>query len=217
MKKIRKEQIFILCFSLFVFLSGSVVIISENINNARILASYSTDHIYDLESDYGSDGSNTESGDEPLSQGELKKILVHVAGKVMSPGVYELTEGSRVIDAIESAGGAAPEADLDIINLAAFISDGQQIYVPSSEESAGILHNIPVPGNALANNNGKVNINTAGAEELQSLTGIGPGKAWKIIEYRNTYGPFLSPEDLLNVSGIGEKTFEKIKDRITVN
>lgn|SRR5690554_2845407 len=221
MRKMRREQVFILIFSLFVFLVGGGIIISEKISNGQIIASFSTDSIYanivDLESEQESDGSNTGSEDEIENQAEVKKILVHVAGEVINPGVYELFEGSRVIDAVELAGGATSKAELNIINLAAFISDGQQIYVPSSEESTSIFSHHPGLITDSGHDTGKVNINTANSQELQSLSGIGPGKAQGIIEYRNKNGSFCSPEDLLNVSGIGEKTFEKIKDRITVN
>lgn len=219
MKKVSKQQIFILIFTVIVFLIGGGIIVSENISSGKLIASISADsfinncNIMDLEVDEGGDDNEGDNG-EIKKQLEKKKVFVHVAGEVINPGVYELNEGSRVIDALQLAGGATSEADLNIINLAAFISDGQQIYVPSIEESSTKTINYSSYIMDSGNSSGKVNINTAGLTELQSLSGIGPGKAQSIIEYRNKNGSFNTIEELLNVSGIGEKTFEKIKDKI---
>ena len=147
-------------------------------------------------------------------------IQVHVAGAVVRPGLYDLPEGSRVMDAIEAAGGFVAEADKNGINLAARLEDAQLLDVPFvsgyvAEEEQGfvvISEGTPSPlaGEEL------VNINTASLEELDTLPGIGPTTAQKIIDYREANGAFARIEDIVNVSGIGSATFEDIKDLITV-
>lgn len=130
-------------------------------------------------------------------------ITVYVSGAVMKPGVYSLPGGSRIEDAINAAGGFAPGAEQDQINLATFVQDGQQIDVP------GVISTGHV-------NAGRVNINTASAEELDALPGIGPTAAQAIVDYRLKNGNFAAIQDIKNVPGIGPATYEKIKDYITV-
>ncbi|MCR5249370.1 MAG: helix-hairpin-helix domain-containing protein [Lachnospiraceae bacterium] len=135
---------------------------------------------------------------------------VHVSGAVAVPGVYVLGPGSRLIDAVNMAGGFTEEADEDYLNLAAVVADGQQYHVPTKEETEGLAEQSGVTADGL------VDINRAGAEELMSLTGIGPGKAQAILEYREEHGSFASTEELMNVSGIGESSFNKLRDEIVV-
>ena len=148
------------------------------------------------------------------------KIFVHVAGEVKNPGMVELQADERVATAIEKAGGATENAQLDSINLAKKCEDGEQISVPSkvAAESAGgaSAETGTSETGSSSSNNGKVNINTADAAGLQQISGIGPSKAQKIIAYREQNGKFKSIEDLTNVSGIGEKTLASIKDQICV-
>jgi competence protein ComEA len=146
-------------------------------------------------------------------------LRVYVTGAVAHPDVYLLAPGSIVKDAIEAAGGASDDADLVGINLAQELGDQQQLYVPSQGETAppppitgGEVKPSPGP-KAL---DGKININTATVEELDTLPGIGPAFAQRIIEYRESNGPFKSIEDIILVSGIGDATFAKIKDLITI-
>jgi competence protein ComEA len=137
---------------------------------------------------------------------------VHVSGAVRQPDVYELPPGSIVKDAIEVAGGPADSADLDGVNLAVELHDQQQVYVPRQGE---IVPMAPaVGGGGVAS--GPVNINTATPAELETLPGIGPKTADTIVEYREANGPFRTIEDIMDVPGIGEGTFEKIKGGITV-
>ena len=149
-------------------------------------------------------------------------IFVHVAGEVKNPGMVELDSNERVAKAIELAGGATENAQLDSINLAKKCGDGEQITVPSkvASESATVASSdsssSSASGTSSSSNNGKVNINTADATGLQQISGIGPSKAQKIIAYREQNGKFKSVEDLTNVSGIGEKTLASIKDQICV-
>lgn len=150
-------------------------------------------------------------------------IYVYVCGAVHSPGVYALERGSRVYEAVALAGGIREDGAEEYVNQAEKISDGEKIYIPTEtevqdgsfaiEEGAGLFS-----GNEKdAENDGKVNLNTASEEELQTLSGIGETRAKSIIEYRETNGGFQSIEDLMKVEGIKEGVFEKIKDRITVN
>ncbi|MCX7845001.1 MAG: helix-hairpin-helix domain-containing protein [Dictyoglomaceae bacterium] len=137
-------------------------------------------------------------------------IIVHIAGAVANPGVYKLLEGSRVIDGIQAAGGALPSADLDRLNLAEYLEDGNKILVPEKFISPTLSSTIK--GNVFSNN--KININFASEKELENLPGIGPSLAKKIVEYREQNGPFKSLEDLEKVRGIGKKKIEQIKDLI---
>lgn len=157
---------------------------------------------------------------------EEEKIAVHIIGEVKKEGIIYLEEGSRVADAIEKAGGETKEADLSKINLAYILQDGEKIYVPNkNDETAEYItkengNNLISEGNNTSNNlkgeNDKVNINTATLNELDSLPGIGPSTAQKIIDYREENGNFKTIEDLQNVKGIGDAKFEEIKDKIIV-
>lgn len=150
-------------------------------------------------------------------ESEAAKIVVDIGGEVVSPMVVELDEGSRVGDAIEAAGGVTENADLTDINRAAFVEDGEKIYIPPAEiEGAEGDGDGSSSGYQTGRGDGKININTADSAQLQELDGIGPATAQKIIDYRKENGRFSSIEDIKNVSGIGDKSFEKIKDRIKV-
>ncbi len=142
-------------------------------------------------------------------------IRVYMSGAVRQPDVYTLPPGSIVKDGLAAAGGPAPDADLDHINLAQPLSDGQQVFVPRRGEalSPAASSTTTVSSNAA---NGLININTASAQELEALPGIGPALAQSIVGYRNEHGPFQSIEDLKNVPGIGDARFERLKGLITV-
>lgn len=146
------------------------------------------------------------------------KIFIHVAGAVQKPGLYQLPSNARINDALISAGGLSSQADRDWfdknINLAQKLSDGVKLYLPLKGE----VKNGQVAGSqtSLKGNSAKINLNNASKLELESLSGIGPGFAQKIIDYRQKNGPFAKIEDLTKVSGIGDKLFQKIKDNISV-
>lgn len=138
------------------------------------------------------------------------ELVVHIAGEVFEPGVYALRSGARVIEAIQAAGGETNFANLEKLNLARVLVDGEQIIVPSTlETDVQVAENQPQA-------DGKVNINRAEEMELEGLTGIGPTKAQAIIDYRTEH-LFQSIEEIQSVSGIGQKTYEKICDQITIN
>lgn len=143
-----------------------------------------------------------------------KPIIVHVTGAVPRPGVYALPKGARVQDVISAAGGFLAEADKANINLAALLEDGEKLDIPFIEGASPVL--ATPEESVVVTTTELVNINTASQAELESLPGIGPTTAGKIIEYRDANGPFLSIEDIINVSGIGPGTYERIKDLITV-
>lgn len=150
------------------------------------------------------------------------KIVIHITGEVEEEGVIELEKGARISDAIEEAGGTTKEADLSNVNLAYSLSDGQKVKIPNInekdeeiivvEEKAG--DNIIIEGNKSKEE--KININKAAQTEIETLPGIGPSTALKIINYRNEHGEFKNIEDIKNVSGIGDSKFENIKEYICV-
>jgi competence protein ComEA len=138
-------------------------------------------------------------------------LLVHVAGEVKRPGVYPLVSGSRVIDAIKAAGGAKVGTDLSQLNLARLIADGEQIYLGREN-----LSEVKTSRKSKEPFRGIVYINRATSAQFDSLPGIGETFAKRIIEYRKTNGPFVSIEDLMKVEGIGEKTYAKMKSRLSL-
>lgn len=145
-------------------------------------------------------------------------VFVHVGGAVVAPGVQELTEGSRVQDAIAAAGGFAEGAAQDALNLARVVMDGEQVVVPTAQElenqtqdSGGVAG-----AGGGASPGGKVNINRATAAELDALPGIGPATAEKIVADREANGPFATAEDIKRVSGIGDKKYAELADQISV-
>jgi competence protein ComEA len=160
-------------------------------------------------------------------------IVVDVGGAVAGPTVLIMPEGSRVYEAIESAGGLLPGADMSEINKATVLKDGDRIYIPSRTEvaaktpvppsagggaGAGVTNAAESPGtSAGGSEDGPVNINTADSRELQKLSGVGPSTAQKILDYREQNGRFERIEDIKKVSGIGDKTFEKLKDKLAVD
>lgn len=145
-------------------------------------------------------------------------FVVHVDGAVTAPGVYELAgEGLRVNDAVEAAGGLLPVADTSSMNLAAALADGQKVLVPyKGEVAAETAASSGGASGAASTDTSLVNINLATADELQALSGVGEATARAIVEDREAHGPFSSIEDLMRVSGIGQKKFEKLRGQICV-
>ena len=169
----------------------------------------------------GVDSHDRESdGSSHKASAELE-VYVDVDGAVVSPGVYRLKDGARVAQAIDAAGGLTAEADVTGLNRASKVADGQKIYVPKVGEKQTVSADGGADGGAVLASGandvaGLVNINTASAAELQTLSGIGPSMAQSIIDERSKNGPFASVDDLMRVSGIGEKKLAKIKDCICV-
>lgn len=163
------------------------------------------------------DGANT--GQTVLPAKGYRTILVFVCGAVQCEGVYELPEGSRVIDAVNAAGGYRKDADSAYINQAEYVYDAQKVEIPTEEE-ARELREEGMSGSAQdpdsASGDGRININTANMDELMRIPGIGESKAGKILEYREEHGRFGSTEEIMNISGIGSGNYEKMKDYISV-
>lgn len=171
-----------------------------------------------------------EAGGSSTTGSEQDSVTVHVDGAVVSPGVYTLVSPARTVDAVEAAGGLTTDADTVAINLAQTIEDGAKVHVPlvgeegvattqsgsggSSTTGGGSASEASSGGTSTTSS--KVNINTATAEELTTLPGVGPSTAQAIIEDRQKNGKFTSAEDLMRVSGIGEKKFAKMKDYLRV-
>jgi competence protein ComEA len=160
------------------------------------------------------------------SSTEPTELIVHAAGAVVRPGVYRLPPGSRVADVIEAAGGLSPDADGDRVNLAAPVADGERVYVlrrgeasvPSAPE--GVAPTTGPPGTG-GGGEGEgtaelVDLNTATAEQLDTLPGVGPATAEAILSYRTEHGPFTSVDELLDVRGIGDAKLAELRDRVTV-
>jgi len=155
-----------------------------------------------------------------LEEVEDPLIMVHISGQVYTPGIIQLVRGDRVIDAVKLAGGLTKEADLDRINLAKKVEDEEKIYVPKigeevAEEITSEINLISSSQSNSQNNTDEVNINNCSLEELKGLPGIGDVIAGRIIDYR-TSNPFRNIEELKNVSGIGDKKFEDIKNFVIV-
>ena len=178
-----------------------------------------------------------DNGSEAVSDKEMQQAMIYVdvCGAVANPGVFQLAAGSRVFQAIEAAGGYLPEAALTCVNRAGVLTDGQQLYILTQEEmerqgldpaemsgasdgqmngSAGTGQNTGMT--AQVQQDSRININTADEAQLTTLTGIGATRAQAIIAYREENGPFAAIEDIMNVQGIKEGTFAKIKDEIVV-
>ncbi len=174
------------------------------------------------------------TGSPPAGTGPAEDIVVHVAGAVARPGVYSLPAASRMVDAVKAAGGVTASADPNAINLARLIADGERLYVPTRAEvqntgpawsgasaweprpKAGVGWKDTGDSGSEAGPGGMVNLNTATEVDLDTLPGIGPTLAARIIQYRGQNGPFNSPEELMNVSGIGPKKYAELADLITV-
>lgn len=177
---------------------------------------------FDNEEIYVDSSETVETVSNSVSVETIEKIKIHIIGEVNNPGIYELEIGARIEDAIIAAGGESNDADLNKVNLAYELEDGQKIDIPSifDEENAYIYSdagtNVLIQQEGETSMSGKINVNKASLEELQQIRGIGPALAEKIIAYREETGKFQTVEDLKNVSGIGDKKYETIKEYIEV-
>lgn len=210
---------FMVIFILIYFIMNAGNIMNSNNSNTLDLE----DGLLDLndieETIEGSEES--ENVEENKKDEEIEEIVVHITGEINKPGIVTLKENSRIADAINAAGGTTKEADLNQINLAYILEDGQKIYIPNKNEKIEDNEYI-IDGNG--NNEGstnkkegdKVNINEAMQTELEELPGIGPSLASRIIEYREVNGKFEKIEDLQNVKGIGDAKFGEIKDKVSI-
>ncbi|NMB06946.1 MAG: hypothetical protein GX981_00990 [Tissierellia bacterium] len=203
----KKEQLVIIFLILVIIIISLLGFLKKNILKSSTIGldhSISTENLLMEIEDKLEDEDNEDS-----------IIMVHISGEVYKPGLVELKPGQRVIDAVELAGGLKKDADIDKINLAKKLVDEEKIYIPKiGEEEIPVELNSEISNDG-SNSNGKININIAPKEQLMTLPGIGEVLAGRIVEYRENT-PFKSIEDIKNVSGIGDKKFEGIKDLITI-
>ena len=162
---------------------------------------------------------DSETQEEFCEEEEETFAYVYVCGAVHSPGVYKLRSDARVFEAVKLAGGLTEEAAGEYVNQAETVTDGGRIYVPTQEEALEYGTGVAETGITSGTDGkkqGKININTAGKEELMQLTGIGEAKAQSILDYREEHGRFTSTEELMQIEGIKEGVFNKIKEDITI-
>lgn len=204
----NQEKITIILLLIVIIIGGGIVL-SKNINN---------------EDNFTINRASDISENNPVIEKEAPQLIIHITGAVKNPGVYQLKSTDRIVDAVKIAGGETEEANLDLINLAALLKDGQKIIVPyktynetGEEINTNTYSNVEsVYSSSSVSTSAKININTANTNMLQALTGIGPVLSERIIKYRNQNGFFGVIDDIKDVSGIGEKKFEGIKDLICV-
>ena len=195
--KIGRDRIFIIAAAVFVLVFGAMYYMDRSSGSVSLTRG-------------GGLEIKTEAAGGADEEIEPIPVTVHVAGEVKRPGVYELPAGSRVRDALDSAGGPNGEADLDRINLAAYLKDAQQIIIPRARADGGTGEIYYAPEDPL------VNINTAGLRDLMTLPGVGEATAGSIIAYREKNGEFKQISDIKNVPRIGERTFELLELLICV-
>ena len=215
-RKYGKGGLYFFCLLLPLFITGCSST-SERLLLAEALPSPAASPSPVLEEVNESEDQPKEGDDDSAKEEKPSLLYVDVAGSVVRPGVYALPEGSRVFTAIDAAGGFTANAATRFINQALPLSDGEQIYVPSWEETEETAAAPPsLSSSTSAPEEAKVNLNTAGIEELTSLNGIGPGKAQAILDYREEHGAFTSVEEVQQVGGIKGATYEKIKEHVEV-
>ena len=209
-KYIEKNKKYIIIALLFIFLIIGIIIVKQ----------FDTEEKESLE--LISIEEETEQDNKSIEEEEDYKIVVHITGEVEKEGIIEIKEGGRISDAIDAAGGLTKEADLERVNLAYELEDGQKIYIPNKNDkdieeyvTEGV-EDIVLPDEISNMGDGLININKADLEELQELDGIGEALAENIIAYRENNGKFKDIEDIKNVSGIGDSKYEKIKDSIKI-
>ncbi len=212
---------------------GSILLFVSNMRKPQEFSQKEVLEMFNEEGDSGMEStkkisSKSETVNEEKNQdekAERKNIVVEIKGEVVKPNVYTLAENSRVNDIIEKAGGLTSEANINNINRASLLSDGECIVIRNindkdadvQEENLNSKVNTLSQGGNVASNGDSININTASKDELKTLSGIGDTKAEAIIEYRDSNGGFKSIDELKNVSGIGEGTLNKIREKININ
>jgi competence protein ComEA len=202
MLKLTKQEQYVFIVLILAILSGGGILVYKNSGGEVITI---IDTVERVQAD--------EIHVPPSIEDEVSRIYVHVSGAVKSPGVYALKEGARIYEAIELAGGLAEDADEERLNLAQVLRDAQKVYVPVKGGSDTYSEDVP---QVQAGGAGLVDINSASVAVLATLPGIGKVLAERIVEYRRLNGPFERKEDLMKVSGIGQKKFEGLEDLIIV-
>ena len=215
-KKTKRKWIPVICFVLICGVAGLLLHYGQQKKRFLVLENASEWVSPPVESPAPVE-EHPEQKDAGVSEAVKPALYVHVCGAVKEEGVYRLPEGSRLLDGIEAAGGFRADADTVYHNLAALLKDGQKIYVPTAEETKSIsVEERAGEGDVLSGQKEiqPVNLNTADLEQLMTLRGIGEAKAKDILRYREKVGSFRKIEEIMNVSGIGEAMFERIKEDI---
>ena len=215
----------IIIFTILAILTISGIVYNSSMNLGKDVYVVSPKEDNDKEANSGikEKNSNDNSDYNEVKTDETKDIKVYISGEVKSPGVVSIENNDRLIDAVDKLGGLTSNADLNRVNLALKIEDGNHYIIPKIGEEINIdyvnttqnINNNSSNSLEVSNTNSKVNINTASESELDSLPGIGEVTAKKIIDYRNENGKFSTIEDIKNVKGIGDNKFDDIKDSIT--
>ncbi|MDI3534201.1 MAG: competence protein ComEA [Thermosediminibacterales bacterium] len=207
----RREQILVLAL-IVIFIVASGLLIYQRYNAVKELESELQDAINSFKLEPGPAVQTLASVETEGQKPETPElIIVHVSGAVTNPGVYSMEKGDRVIDAVEKAGGFLEEADPDAVNLAKKLRDEEKIYIPKKGELSPERFDT-----STTKDDERININSAGVSELETLPGIGPALAQRIVDYREKHGKFKSIEELSEVSGIGPKRLDDIRDLIKV-
>lgn len=203
----KKNLIYILLLVLIVFVGYELYNSNNNYDDELLAIDTSDDKSFSYVDDKSKNDIQIEASDE-----NAKELYIHISGAVKNPGLYKMTPGSRIADAINKAGGSLPDANLDAINLAKKLNDEDKIYLPTIGEE--VSTEITSTTNNTSSNGNLININNADKSTLTSIPGVGDKTADKIIDYREKT-QFKNIEDIKNVNGIGDKKFESMKDFIT--
>jgi competence protein ComEA len=214
----RQSKIFLILISIIVLLVGFNIYRESGFNQPAVQLKSDTSAQFpanrDLNEEIQDDGANSDTIE---ASDEKSYIKVYIAGQVKYPGVIELLEGSRLSEAVELAGGLLEQADLLRINLALRVKDEGMYIIPKIGEEIPVPVGIDTMAAQSESQDGKININTADKALLETLPGIGPSRAQGIIEHRERHGSFETIDEIKDVTGIGDKIFEGLKDFIAVN
>lgn len=221
--KNKKVKIFVVCIG--ILMAGVAYIfgcgLTDSGSNAAFQLEETSETTESTINQSGQKESTTSGGEveETEAAAEVLGIFIHVCGEVERPGVYEMKPGNRVFEAVEEAGGFTDKAASDYLNLAQPLTDGMKITVPDKEQAKTLSEadqQLVSDGGSMPADEEKININTATKEQLMTLRGVGEARAADIIAYRQQNGSFKKIEDIMEVSGIKEAAFQKIKESITV-
>lgn len=213
---IKEKKLFFILFIGIILIIGGILFYFQRSNDKILMMDQTATEEFEnnsMELNQEENIKSVDQGESSVDKQSPKEIMVHIVGQVKNPGVVEVQEGTRLIEAIEQLGGTTQEADLDAVNLAKKLADEEKIYIPKKGEISQSNTN---SGMVEEENSDKININTASQEELKTLSGIGDGISKNIIEYREANGGFKSIEEIKEVNRIGDKIFNDIKDKITI-
>jgi competence protein ComEA len=209
--KIDKQSLWIIGISILILSALGLFYLDKSKEGISLETALPTDQNEEFQLE------ETDVSDEAKKSAEEKEdIYVHISGEVKNPGVVKLKNGARLYEAVEKAGGITEEGDYDSVNLASVVADQQKVKIGNINDKKGD-ENFLDDGNVTIQSNNMININSANKSELETLPGIGAAIAQKILEYREENNGFKTIDEIKNVNRIGDKTFEMIKNLISVN